>query len=173
MNKTVIIQGSSKSKGDTNTIINYFNSDNQFDFIDLKTKNISHFDYDFKNKNDDFLSLISNIIENYDTIIFTTPVYWFSMSGILKVFFDRFEDLLLKNKEIGRKLHEKNMAMISVSNSNDLHDSFAIPFKEIARYLEINYLGDVHAWIEDGEINADAKILLDKFRYKFQQKILS
>lgn len=170
MNKTVIIQGSSKSIGDTNTVINYINSDKQCDFIDLKTKNIGHFDYEFKNQDDDFLELITTIIEKYDTIIFTTPVYWFSMSGLLKVFFDRFEDLLTINKEIGKKLHEKNMAMISVSNGNDLYDSFAMPFKETARYLEMNYLGDVHAWVEDGEIDTEAKLLLDEFKKKINVK---
>jgi multimeric flavodoxin WrbA len=75
MNTTVIIQGSSKSNGDTNTILNYLNTSNQFDIIDLNTKNIGHFDYDFKNANDDFLPLMEEIIKKYDTIIFATPVF--------------------------------------------------------------------------------------------------
>lgn len=167
MNKTVIIQGSSKSNGDTNTVVNYLNKDNQFDFIDLKTKTIGHFDYDFKNANDDFLELMEEIIEKYDTIIFATPVYWYSMSGTLKIFFDRLSDLLHYRKELGRKLRGKSMAMISCSNANDLKEGYSMPFEASANYLGMNYLGDVHAWVEQGEINSEALKLIDNFRTKF------
>ncbi len=167
MNKTVIIQGSSKSNGDTNTVVNYLNTTNQFDIIDLNTKSIGHFDYDFKNANDDFLEIMKEVIEKYDTIIFATPVYWYSMSGILKVFFDRISDLLKTEKDIGRKLRGKNMAMISCSNANDLKEGFSMPFIESANYLGMNYLGNMHAWVGDGDINIEAKKLIEDFRNKF------
>ncbi|MFT4642420.1 MAG: multimeric flavodoxin WrbA [Candidatus Azotimanducaceae bacterium] len=166
MNTTVIIQGSSKSNGDTNTILNYLNTSNQFDIIDLNTKNIGHFDYDFKNANDDFLPLMEEIIEKYDTIIFATPVYWYSMSGILKVFFDRISDLLKTEKDIGRKLRGKSMAMISCSNANDLKEGFSMPFIETANYLGMSYLGDIHAWVENGKISEEVKEIINTFRLK-------
>jgi multimeric flavodoxin WrbA len=166
MNTTVIIQGSSKSNGDTNTILNYLNTSNQFDIIDLNTKNIGHFDYDFKNANDDFLPLMEEIIEKYDTIIFATPVYWYTMSGILKVFFDRISDLLKTEKDIGRKLRGKSMAMISCSNANDLKEGFSMPFIETANYLGMSYLGDIHAWVENGKISEEVKEIINTFRLK-------
>lgn len=167
MNKTVIIQGSSRSKGDTHIIINYLNVDSRFDVIDLKTKDIGHFDYDYKNVNDDFIGLMVNVIEKYDTIIFATPVYWYSMSGILKVFFDRISDLLKTKKDLGRKLRGKNMAMISNNNHNEIKDGFSMPFIETANYLGMNYLGDVHTWVENGNINDEVKAIIDDFRTKF------
>lgn len=167
MNKTIIIQGSSKSEGNTNLISSFLNIDNKFDMIDLKTKNIGHFDYEFKNANDDFLSLLEEIIEKYDTIIFATPVYWYSMSGMLKVFFDRLSDLLHYKKELGRKLRGKNMAMISNSGDNDVKDGFSMPFIESANYLGMNYLGDIHTWSENGEINKEVKEIINTFRLKF------
>ncbi|WP_420552767.1 flavodoxin family protein [Tenacibaculum aiptasiae] len=169
MNKTVIIQGSSKSNGNTNTVINYLNKNSDFDIIDLKTKNIGAFEYDFSNANDDFIPLMETIIEKYDTIIFATPVYWYSMSGTLKHFFDRLSDLLHYKKELGRQLRGKNMAMISNSGANDLKDGFTMPFIESANYLGMNYIGDTHAWFtEDGkEINTDAKAKIDDFRKSF------
>lgn len=169
MNKTVIIQGSSKSNGNTNTVINYLNKNSDFDIIDLKTKNIGAFEYDFSNANDDFIPLMENIIDKYDTIIFATPVYWYSMSGTLKHFFDRLSDLLHYKKELGRQLRGKSMAMISNSGANDLKDGFTIPFIESANYLGMNYIGDTHAWFtEDGkEIDTDAKTKIDDFRKSF------
>ena len=68
------------------------------------------------------------------------------MSGLLKVFFDRLSDLLIKHKELGRQLRGKNMAMLSNSPYNDLKDGFTMPFIESAKYLGMNYIGDTHVW---------------------------
>lgn len=164
MTKTVIIQGSSRSTGNTHKIINYINSTNQYDVIDLYTKNISHFDYEFNNQQDDFLPLIKDVLEKYDTIIFATPVYWYSMSGVLKVFFDRLSDLLHLEKNLGRSLRGKNMAMISCGSGPGLKEEFSMPFIESANYLGMNYLGNVHTWL-DGEtkISEDVKADISNF----------
>ena len=163
MKKTVIIQGSSRSDGDTNKIVNYMASKNAIDVIDLYTKNIGHYDYEYKNKDDDFIELITNIIKTYDTIIFATPVYWYSMSGVLKVFFDRISDILRIHKDTGRQLRGKNMAMISTSNHDDLIDGFNMPFVESAKYLGMNYLGDIHTYVENDTLNEKIKLRIDDF----------
>ena len=163
MTKTVIIQGSSRSFGDTHKIVSYMAANNNIDVIDLAMKNIGHYDYEYKNENDDFIDLMTHIVKNYDNIIFATPVYWYSMSGISKVFFDRISDLLRVHKDIGRKLRGKNMAMISSSNSNDLKEGFSMPFIESANYLDMNYLGDIHTYIENDVINDTVKLRIDRF----------
>ena len=163
MNKTVIVQGSSRSGGDTSKIVNYMASKNTIDVIDLYTKNIGHYDYEYKNKDDDFIELITNIIKTYDTIIFATPVYWYSMSGVLKVFFDRISDILRIYKDTGRQLRGKNMAMISTSNHDDLIDGFNIPFVESAKYLGMNYLGDIHTYVQNDTLNEKTKLRIDDF----------
>ena len=163
MKKTVIIQGSSRSDGDTNKIVNYMASKNAIDVIDLHNKNIGHYDYEYKNKDDDFIELITNIINTYDIIIFATPVYWYSMSGVLKVFFDRISDILRIHKDTGRQLRGKNMAMISTSNHDDLIDGFNIPFVESAKYLGMNYLGDIHTYVENDTLNEKIKLRIDDF----------
>ena len=169
MNTTVIIQGSSKSNGNTNRVVRFLNKNNDFDVIDLKTKKIGSFEYDFSNANDDFIPLMDSIIKKYDTIIFATPVYWYSMSGTLKTFFDRMSDLLHYKKELGRLMRGKNMAMISNSGENDLKKGYTMPFTESAKYLGMNYLGDTHTWFtKDGtEIHSDAKNNINDFRTCF------
>lgn len=163
MNKTVIIQGSSRSHGDTSKIVNYTASNNNIDVIDLYTKNIGHYDYEYKNKDDDFIGLMTDIIDRYDTIIFATPVYWYSMSGILKAFFDRISDLLRVEKDTGRRLRGKNMAMISTSNHDDIKEGFSMPFAESANYLGMNYLGDIHTYVENETINDEVKHRIHTF----------
>jgi multimeric flavodoxin WrbA len=103
-NKKVIIVGSSRSKGNTTKIVDEIENQFNVDVFNLNDYVFSYYDYESKNRNDDFLPLMKSIIEKYDTLIFATPIYWYSMSGIMKVFFDRFSDLIRIEKEIGRKL---------------------------------------------------------------------
>lgn len=114
------------------------------EIIDLNDFNISYYDYKHKNENDDYISLLQKILNNYNTLIFATPVYWYSMSGIMKVFFDRITDLLDNEKELGRKLRNKNMAVLTSSVGEHSGETFWHPFMETAKYLGMNYLGNIH-----------------------------
>ena len=161
--KGVIIQGSSRSKGDTRIAVDYILSNTSFDFVDLLDKDISAYDYTHANKGDDFIPLMEQLTSNYDLFLFATPVYWYSMSGILKNFFDRITDCLKIEKETGRKLRGKHMAMLSCSNDPWRIDGFDLPFSASAEYLGMNYVGDIHAVVEDGALTIDTKEQLDQF----------
>lgn len=161
--KGVIIQASSRSMGNTNKISLFIQELTNYDIIDLKTKNILPFDYDFKNSDDDFLPLIREIAEKYDYLIFITPVYWYTMSGILKTFFDRISDCLKIEKETGRKLRGKSMSVLSCGSDEDKIEFFDLPFKKSAAYLGMNYLGYIHAWIENNEIPEKVKKELKEY----------
>lgn len=144
MNNSVIIVGSSRKTGNTTRIVDEIAKQYTIDVINLSDYSISYYDYESKNKNDDFIQLASGIIEKHDTLIFATPVYWYSMSGIMKVFLDRFSDLISIEKETGRKLRGKNMAVISNSHDDELEYDFYLPFKKSAEYLGMYYLGNKH-----------------------------
>ena len=143
-NKTVIILGSSRKNGNTTKIVDEISKEHGIEVINLSDFNISYYDYESKNREDDFFPLIKGIIENYDTLIFATPIYWYNMSGIMKVFFDRFSDLIRIEKETGRKLRGKKIGVISNSHDDEIEESFYIPFKKSADYLGMEYLGRAH-----------------------------
>ena len=143
-NKKVIILGSSRSNGNTTRIVNEIASQFNIDVVNLKDYKFSYYDYESKNREDDFLPLIKGIIEKYDTLIFATPIYWYSMSGIMKVFFDRFSDLIRIEKETGRQLRGKKFAVISNSHDDELDYDFYLPFRLSAEYLGMEYLGSQH-----------------------------
>ncbi|OXA84058.1 flavodoxin family protein [Flavobacterium hercynium] len=143
-NKKVIILGSSRKNGNTTRIVDEISKETEIDVINLSDYNISYYDYESKNREDDFFPLIKGIIENYDTLIFATPIYWYNMSGIMKVFFDRISDLIRIEKETGRKLRGKKIGVISNSHDNQIEDSFYIPFIKSADYLGLEYLGHSH-----------------------------
>jgi multimeric flavodoxin WrbA len=157
-NKKVIILGSARKNGNTTKIVDEISKEQGIDVIDLSDYNISHYDYESKNREDDFLPLIRRILEEYDTLIFATPIYWYNMSGIMKVFFDRFSDLIRIEKETGRKLRGKKIGVISNSHDNEIEESFYIPFKKTADYLGMEYLG--HAHFNANILNQTTKIEL-------------
>jgi multimeric flavodoxin WrbA len=167
----VIIQGSARSRGNTNTIVKYIVERTKFDVIDLNSLTIGQFNYDFENSDDDFLPVSRKIADQYQTIVFATPVYWYSMSGIMKAFFDRITDLLRVEKDTGRKLRGKNMALISCGSEAILQKGFTMPFVESANYLGMNYLGDIHTWLAGMQIPAEIIPNLDSFSDKLKQSI--
>lgn len=164
--KTVIIQGSSRKYGNTNKVVNYLQEALDCDFIDLKNYVISNYDYEGRNQNDDFLPLIREVVE-YDLVIFATPIYWYSMSGIMKTFFDRITDCLKLEKETGRKLRGKSMAMLCCGSVKEsilpIQKPFEMPFKESAIYLGMKYKGSVFTWIENDEIPEEVKANINDF----------
>jgi len=168
MKKGVIILGSSSSDGNTFKAAKYFSEKSGYPIIDLKTKKIGQFDYEFKNSDDDFLPLIREMVDNYEVLIFATPVYWYTMSGVMKKFFDRISDVLKIEKETGRKLNGKEMGVISCSWGPDLKDGFYMPFEESAKYLKMVYLGHVHSYTENDVVADDVKKKMDAFIQNIQ-----
>jgi len=161
--KRIIIQGSSTSSGNTNKVVRLLMKELEFDLIDLNLKKIGYFDYEFKNQNDDFLPIIKKIAEKYELIVFATPVYWYSMSGIMKTFFDRLSDCLKIEKETGRKLKGKKMAVISCGSDETETEGFFTPFRNSAEYLGMTYLGNIHTWIEDELVSNKVETRIQNF----------
>lgn len=150
--KGVIVLGSSRSKGNTAVITDYVLGRTGFDLLNLHDYNIAHFDYHQNYENDDFSDLFTIMANNYHVVIFATPVYWYTMSGRLKVFFDRITDALYHDKPTIDKLAGKKMMVISCGNAEAINEGFHIPFKESAAYLKMDYKGHFHTWLEDGKI---------------------
>jgi multimeric flavodoxin WrbA len=143
MTKIVAILGSSRADGDKRLLDKLRESIN-FDIVDLNDYNISYYDYEHKNRNDDYLPLMEKLITNYDTFIMATPVYWYAMSGIMKVFFDRVTNLLDMEKNLGRKLRGKSMTALSCSVGENLNEHSWLPFSETATYLGMKFIDGVH-----------------------------
>ena len=168
-NKMVIIEGSARKNGDTLRVIESLNDTAKLACISLTDYTIGHYDYSNANKEDDFIPLIKSLVEKYDTFLFITPVYWYSMSGRMKVFFDRISDLLQFQKDLGRQLRGKNMALISVSNADDCIEGFSRPFSASADYLGMHFLGSVHIWVETEQLDSQAQDRLSRFKKEILQ----
>ncbi len=148
-----IILASARSDGHTARMAARISSRLKATIIDLKLYEIGHYDYQHKYEGDDFPDLMRDRVLNMDILILATPVYWYSMSGRMKVFLDRFTDLLKIEKDLGRKLRGKSLAVFTTSNGGNLGDGFWPPFIETANYLGMKYLANAHFLEENIEKN--------------------
>lgn len=136
--------GSSNPLGDTYGVCKAIVDRHKFKFQDLSELVIMPYDYDHENKDDDFLGFMEHVINSYDTLILATPVYWYSMSGIMKNFLDRFTDLLTIEKDMGRQLRGKSLLVISVSKNDDCPEEYPKVFERSADYLGMQWKGYAH-----------------------------
>ena len=158
----VIIQGSARSDGNTGLVTQHLARESGLALIDLNDWDIKPFTYDRPEHPDDFLPLIHEILR-YDIWVMATPVYWYAMSSVMKVFFDRCTDLLKWHKDTGRMIRGKSMGLVSCSGDPDLESFFSLPLQRSADYLGMKYIGEVHTWVKDGTIPAEAQKRLDGF----------
>ena len=137
--KSLVILGTARDDSNTMKAILAFCPFKDYELIDLRKYKISHYRYDPSgNENDDFLKIAMKM-QVADNIIFATPVYWYSMSGILKIFFDRLTDLLSTHKHIGKSLKGKSTFLISTGTDPTLPEGFETPFKRTSEYFDMQY----------------------------------
>lgn len=148
--KTVIIQGSARSQGNTSRIVEYVKSLSDADVIDLLDVPLEDYTYDGTYK-DHGTALYEGLLD-YDCILLATPVYWYSMSTELKRFLDRMTVCISTRKDIGRAMKGKKIGAICCSSTAEEYPHFFEPFRLTAQYMEMEYLGHVHTYIEDDEI---------------------
>ncbi len=161
--KTVIILGSSRSNGNTFKIAQELQNQLGCDLIDLKEKNIGPYDYEYLNTQDDYKNFIDHLVTHYDHWVFATPVYWYSMSGIMKNFIDRFSDCLRVDKETGRKIRGKKMAAIACGYDEKVFDTYFKPFALTAKYLGMKYSGDLYLSMQTDELKSESKKQITDF----------
>lgn len=140
----LIILGSARQQSDTKVYVDFLFNEVNYTIADLLNFNISSFNYSGNYPdNDEFDNLMEKILD-YKTIVFATPVYWYSMSGLMKNLFDRLTDIVTVKKEIGRKLSGKSIFLIAVGTDEILPDGFEIPFSLTAKYFDMFYKGNVY-----------------------------
>lgn len=89
---------------------------------------------------DDF-GKVAEAMVAHAVIMFATPVYWYAMSGRMKILFDRFTDLVTVRKDLGRQLKGRSIFLLACGSEAQLPEGFEAPFRETAAYLDMGYGG--------------------------------
>ena len=164
MSKAIAIFASARRGGNTGKFIDWIAGELNMKVVDLSEKNISPYDYEHKNINDDFIPLMNELL-NYEKIVFVTPVYWYGPSAQMKIFIDRTSDFLDVEElgDMGRRLRSKMAYIVCTSISNDADSSFLNSLKNTFKYLGMVYGGYVHANCENGYNQADYQKDVNEF----------
>jgi hypothetical protein len=144
MSKTLILQGSDRRDGDTQRLVSLAFEPSHVTEIYLLDHTVDYYRYERAEHSDDFLA-IAEAMSRADVIVFATPVYWYAMSGRMKVLFDRLTDLLSLNKALGRGLKGRRTCLLACGVDAALPEGFEVPFKRTSDYFEMRYLGALYA----------------------------
>lgn len=152
----LVIFASSRGDGNTRSALKEVQGNRKFEIVDLSALEISFFDYDHVNASDDFIPLAEKMQE-HEVIILVTPVYWYSMSALMKTFLDRWSDLLTIRKDLGRGLKGKWIYLIS-SYGTSFPIGFDDPFRLTCDYMGIHFGGSLHHYCGKDPIRIEQNI---------------
>lgn len=163
MQNPIVILGSNRSNGKTKETIDDILGSNQGEIVDLNQLDISPYDYEHKNIGDDYIPLMRKVVE-HEIIVLATPIYWYSVSTIMKIFIDRVTDLITIEKDLGRKLRGKKLFVIASYNTS-IPKSFEDPIEQTCNYLGIEYLGCSYICSNlESALATDNDLAIDKAR---------
>lgn len=162
MKKYIIVIGSARSKGHTKIVVDQLAQHLSAAIVDLKDYKIAPYNYDNDYSEDDFLPLIDHILE-YDLIILASPIYWYSMSGLMKTFLDRITDLLHYHENRSNTLKSKSLAALSCGSEEKETEGYFKPFELTAEYLGMRYCGQVHTWMHQMELLTAVEKRIENF----------
>ncbi|WP_085993931.1 flavodoxin family protein [Oceanobacillus senegalensis] len=119
--KTVVIHGSTRENGNTEYLTYHAVPKEKGTHIYLREHFIQpivderHAEHGFEEVEDDHKKLINKMLE-HDAIVFSTPIYWYSMSGPMKTFIDRWSQILRDPEfpHFREELKKKKVYLIAV-----------------------------------------------------------
>lgn len=151
MSSTIILFASSRRNGNTGQLTDAVANELGLDVIDLGERDISAFDYEHRNRSDDFEPLMEKVL-SVENIIFASPIYWYSVAPPMKTFIDRISDYLELPDllEKGRKLRGKKGYVICTSVSDSPDEPFINAFRETFSYLGMGFGGFINANCSNG-----------------------
>lgn len=95
----VVINGGNRKKGNTKILTERavkgleINTINLTDYIIKPVEDERHSSEGFLEVKDDYREVINRVMQ-HDILVFATPIYWFSMTGTMKHFIDRWSQTM-------------------------------------------------------------------------------
>lgn len=142
--KILILIGSAREESNTKHVAGFLCGGMPHTTINLLDTIIEPYSYNAGYSAKDGFDAVIEQVLLHDIIVFATPVYWYSMSSVMKIFFDRLTDLLTIKKETGRKLKGKAALVIAIGSDPGLPEGFEVPFRNTAAYFDMEYKGAMY-----------------------------
>jgi multimeric flavodoxin WrbA len=163
--KIAVIDGGTRPNSNTVTLTERVVEGLSVDKIYLKEfeikpiEDMRHAEGGFQDRNDDYNSIIDRVL-SCDILIFATPVYWYSMSGSMKNFIDRWSQSLrdANYPDFKIQMSAKKAFVVTVGGDDPAFKALAMiqQFKHIFDFMGMEFAGYVI-----GEGNKPGDILQD------------
>ncbi|MDR7002205.1 flavodoxin family protein [Neobacillus niacini] len=164
-----VIYGGTRPNGNTETLTEHgirgldVERIHLSDFSILPIEDARHAEGGFKDVADDYHSVIDRILQ-HDTLIFATPVYWYSMSGTMKNFIDRWSHSMrdAKYPDFKQQMAGKKAYVVAVGGDHPYVKALPMiqQFKHIFDFMGMEFAGYVLGeGSRPGDILKDEKAL--------------
>ena len=161
--RPLIILGSARPDGETRRAVDIAFPAGTAELVVLPDFTIGGYDYRHFNAGDAFGGIAQRMAET-GKIVFATPVYWYTMSAPMKIFFDRLSDLTENLKSLGKSLAGKQVWVIATGTEAVLPEGFEVPIARTAGYFGMSYRGSAYLYTgSDAARRADSEVNLVKF----------
>ncbi|WP_312097644.1 flavodoxin family protein [Niallia sp.] len=169
MKSIVVIDGGTRPDGNTATLTDQALIGLSVEKILLRDHTINpiidmrHHSDGFQDREDDYNTIIDQILA-YDILIFSTPIYWYSMSGLMKNFVDRWSQSLRDSNypDFKAKMAAKKAYVIAVGGDNPHVKGLPMiqQFQHIVDFMGIDFGGYIlGVGNKPGDILQDKKAL--------------
>ena len=148
----VVIYGSTRQHGNTEKLTEQVIDGLDVEKIYLRDFTIQpiddrrHTEEGFSDVDDDYSMLVEKMMK-HDTFIFATPIYWYSMTGTMKNFIDRWSHTMRDKKFPGfqDQLGTKKAYVVAVGGDNPSIKGLPLiqQFNYIFQYMGISFEGYV------------------------------
>ncbi|MES2102393.1 MAG: NAD(P)H-dependent oxidoreductase [Pseudomonadota bacterium] len=159
---TAILLGTARNGGNTHQLAHHVADRASAQVFDLADYIICPYDYNHNNSGDDFLPLMREVLR-FDNIVLASPIYWYAPSSAMKVFLDRWSDLVTIEKGLGRQLRQKSGAVISTGANAALTPCFEEIFRLTYNYLGMQYKGILYCACDEDIRMPQHRFAMDDF----------
>jgi NAD(P)H-dependent FMN reductase len=151
MLSTLALLASSRRHGNTGQLTDRIARELGVEVIDLGALRLSAYDYEHRNRDDDFEPLMRRVLPHAQLIL-ATPVYWYAVSPPMKIFLDRISDLMEIPQLLpeGRRLRGKNAYVVCTSVCEEPAAEFLGAWRQTFSYLGMHFNGVAHVNCRDG-----------------------
>ncbi|MFQ3544812.1 flavodoxin family protein [Halobacillus rhizosphaerae] len=166
--KILTLLGSSRKAGNTEQLVKEITAGLKSSTIHLEDHHIKpivdmrHTEQGFSHIEDDYEELLKQFL-SHDIIIFATPIYWFGMSGQMKVFIDRWSQYLRDSRyNMKEELSKKTAYVVAAGGTNPKITALPLvqQFNYIFEFVHMNFedyiIGNA---VKPGEIELDGPSL--------------
>lgn len=147
----IALFASARRDGNTGKLMDRIAPPLGIEVVDLAQLRMAPYDYEHRNRGDDFEPLMLRVLE-HEHLIFASPVYCYAVAPPMKVFFDRITDFLdlEELRDHGRRLRGKTGHVVCTSIYDEPPKSFVGAFADNFAYFGMRFGGIAHVNCERG-----------------------